>query len=109
MARSVRLIAGLVLVLGAAIPASASAAECEGRCRDAAGNVATVSAGACDPAGERCRAGCDSTASPLPRPYAECVSQTTGLVVPRAQVVQPGGKRTRSGEAGGSRRTSRSD
>jgi len=93
MARSFHLAAGLICVLAVASPAPAG--QCEGRCRDGRGNVAVVSAGECDAITERCRAGCDRASSPVPHPYAVCVSQSTGLVAPRAQIVQPGGKRTR--------------
>ena len=54
-----------------------AATSCEGVCEDESGAVRTVDAGLCR-SGETCRAGCDATPPGPPRPYAECVSTSTG-------------------------------
>jgi hypothetical protein len=97
MVRLLNFTVGLVLFVVVASPATAATWECEGRCEDGAGTVMLVNAGQCNPTTEFCRAGCDVSAEGGPRPYAACVSQTSGKPIQRrATTVAPtGGKRQR--------------
>jgi hypothetical protein len=90
----------LALVTAIASPRSSEAAPCEGRCADGYGAVMSIDAGSCDDATEVCHAGCDSSASGRPRPYAECRSRVSGVATPRGTTVQTDNRRERQDGGG---------